>query len=107
MRIDEFETLVAHKKMALKRRVKVPRTEANGDPQEIFLAEGYCAGDRDDWNPHYKTMYAIADDPERITLGEFFTTPIIFPIVSEQDRLDEAEFRAREFLRDMRADCPK
>jgi len=107
MRISEFESLVQAKKMRLERRVKVESGDAHGTSQEIFIAEGYCPTDRDYQGPHYKTMYAISDGPEHIKVGEFFTTPIIFPIIQKSDRLDQAEARAKEFLVDMRAECQK
>ncbi len=100
MRISDFETMVVAKKMRIERRIK------HGE-KEIFVAEGYCSGDRDLLSPHYKTMYAIADDPEHLTVGEFFTTPIVFPMKSKEDRLKSAEERAKEFSDNMGAECPK
>lgn len=99
MRIGVFEELVAAKKMRIERKVK------HGD-KELLICEGYSRGDRDSPAPHYKTMYAIADDMEHITTGEFFTTEILFPIKSKDVRLFEAEQRAREFADNMGAECP-
>lgn len=97
MRISEFEDLASRKGLRIEQRV--PYLD-----KEIFIAEGYSKGDRDEVNPHYKTMYAISDGPEHLTVGEFFTTPILFPIKQKDDRLKEAETRAREFLDGMRAE---
>ena len=69
---------------------------------EIYLCEGYCSGDRDCMKPHYKTMFALAHDPEHMTVGEFFTTEIVFPFMSKDDRLKSAELRAKEFADAMR-----
>ena len=99
MRISEFENVVSAKKMKIEKRLKYT-------DQEIFIAEGYCPGDRDDMSPHYKTMYAISDGPERIKVGEFFITPIIFPIKNKDDRMFEAQIRAQEFLDGMKSECP-
>ncbi len=98
MRIDKFEDMAAKKGLRIERRV--PYLD-----KEIFIAEGYSKGDRDEFSPHYKTMYAISDGPEHLTVGEFFTTPILFPIKEKDDRLQEAEIRAREFLDGMRAEA--
>lgn len=94
MRIDKFEQLVSYKKMRIERREKF-------DCKEIYIAEGYCSGDIDESAPHIKTMYAISDGPERITVGEFFTTPILFPMKQKSDRLNEAMERAKQFHIDM------
>jgi hypothetical protein len=89
MNIRKFEDLVAHKKMEIVRRAK------HGD-YEIYVSEGYCSGDRDEPKPHYKTMYAISYDPENISVGEFFTTPILFPIQPKEERINETIARAHE-----------
>lgn len=95
MNVRKFEEIVQAKKMRIERRVKHGETE-------IYICEGYCRGDRDLMRPHYKTMYALADDPEHLTVGEFFTTEIIFPFISKDDRLKNAEIRAKEFSDAMR-----
>lgn len=100
MNIRRFEDIVAYKKMRIEKRIK------HGE-EEIFLCEGYCSGDRDLFKPHYKTMYAIAGDAEHINVGEFFTTEIVFPMPSKDDRLLIAETRAKEFMKDMATECPK
>lgn len=96
MNIRKFEQMVNDKKMKIERRVK------HGE-LEIYICEGYCSGDRDLLRPHYKTMFALAHDPERLTVGEFFTTEIVFPFMPKDDRLDAAEARAKQFADDMRA----
>ncbi len=100
MNIRKFEELVTAKKMKIEKRIKFL-------DQEIFICEGYSGGDRDCSSPHYKTMFSIADDPEHLTVGEFFTTEIVFPIKSKDVRMQQAEERAKQFLKDMRAECPK
>lgn len=100
MNIRKFEKIVEYKKMRIEKRIK-------HDDKEIYICEGYCAGDRDLFRPHYKTMYAIAGDAEHITVGEFFTTEIVFPIPDKNARLFTAENRAKEFIKDMETECPK
>jgi len=85
--------------------MKIERRVKHKD-MEIFIADGYCSKSADDPQPHFRTMYAIAHDAECLTVGEFFTTPVIFPIQRKCDRLDEAEIRGKEFLDNMRAECP-
>lgn len=94
MNIREFEAWVNRKGLRIERRVKLK-------DNEMYVCEGYCRGDRDLFSPHYKTLFAISNGPEDITLGEFFVTEIIFPVVSKSDRLNEAEKRGREFYDDM------
>lgn len=95
MNVRKFEDIVAAKKMRIERRIK-------HNDNEIYLCEGYCSGDRDCIRPHYKTMFALAHDPEHLTVGEFFTTEIVFPFMSKDDRLKSAELRAKEFANAMR-----
>jgi len=99
MRIDKFEKLVEAKKMKIEKRIKYL-------DKEIFICEGYSTGDKDEFSPHYKTMYALSDGPEHITTGEFYTTPILFPIPDKNDRLMTAQKRAEEFLDGMKAEVP-
>lgn len=99
MKISDFETFVQRKKMRIERREKYKE-------REIYVCEGYSRGDSDEPAPHYKTMFAIALDPYKIMLGEFFATPILFPIKTKESRLSEAVERAKEFFDGMNADAP-
>lgn len=91
MNIAEFESILNTRKMKLERRF-------THNDHEVYIADGYSSRDYDDKNPHFKTMYAYATDPENMVMGEFFTTPVIFPITSKHDRLEMAETRAKEHM---------
>lgn len=99
MNVAKFEDIVQRKGMRIEQKVKAGE-------KIIFLCEGYSRGDRDSACPHYKTMFAIAGDADHVTVGEFFTTDIIFPMISKVERLKSAEERARQFLTDLETECP-
>jgi len=90
MNIRKYENLINRKGMKLLKRSKY-------NDYEIFISEGFCKGDNDDSSPHYKTMFGIAYDAEHVQLGEFFTTPILSGITSD-DRMKATEKRAKEFV---------
>lgn len=91
MNISEFERILNARKMKLELRFK-----HNG--YEVYIADGYSSPDFDDKHSHFKTMYAYAKDPEKMVMGEFFTTPVIFPIQTKHDRLELAVKRAKQHM---------
>jgi hypothetical protein len=91
LNINEFEDLVVKKKMRLERRFA-----HNG--YDVFVADGYSSPDFDDKHPHYKTMYAYSEGTEKMIMGEFFATPVVFPILTKEERLEAAEKRAKEYM---------
>jgi hypothetical protein len=96
MNYQKFEDLLQAKGLKIKRREMYKE-------KEIYACEGYSKGDRDDFSPHYKTMWAVGLDPYNLTLGEFFTTPIVFPIRPECSRLSETIRRAKEHIDNVEA----
>lgn len=91
MNISEYESFVVSKKMRIVKRQPV-------DDYEVYISDGFSQGDRDERLPHYKTMYAVAYNPEFIRIGEFFTTPITFPYPLRDDRIKETLERAIEMI---------
>lgn len=91
MNITKYEEMIVSKKMKIVSRQKI-------DDYEIYISDGFSSGDRDERLPHYKTMYAIAYNPEFVRIGEFFTTPITFPYMLRDDRIKETTARAIEMI---------
>jgi len=95
MTYRELEDVCSSMGMRIERRSKYKGTL-------IYVAEGYCSRSRDYPSPHFRTMDYTGYDPEKLVSGEFFTTPVIFPIMPKSDRLGIAEKKAMEHIDVMR-----
>lgn len=91
MNLSGFESFTAKSNMKIEKKHQI------GDVT-IFIAEGYCKGDKDDLDPHFKVMYAIAEGVDNFKLCEGFTVKFRYPMMTKNDRIETALARAKEFM---------